>query len=101
MHIFYPQKISLFEFLHESGTVLTPEDKYTIAINIAKAMEMLHLRHNPKAHTHLTTKNIMLNPSDLHVYIADYSLRQLKKFAKLFHKYSNLTAWAAPEMWQE
>lgn len=91
----------MFEFLHESGTVLTPEDKYTIAINIAKAMEMLHLRHNPKAHTHLTTKNIMLNPSDLHVYIADYSLRQLKKFAKLFHKYSNLTAWAAPEMWQE
>lgn len=31
MHIFYPQKISLYEYLHESGLVLTADDKYTIA----------------------------------------------------------------------
>jgi serine/threonine protein kinase len=82
MHIFYPQKISLYEYLHESGTQLSPEDKYTIAKNIAHALSLLHSRHNPPAHTHLTSKNIMLNPSDHHVYITDYSLRSLKNFAK-------------------
>ena len=41
----------------------------------------------------------MLNPSDHHVYITDYSLHTLKKFARINNKYSNLSAWSAPEMW--
>ena len=89
MHIFYPQKISLFEYLHLSGTHLSPEDKYTIAKNIACALYLLHSSHSPPAHTHLTSKNIMLNPSDHHIYITDYSLRSLKKFARVFNKYNN------------
>ncbi len=43
----------------------------------------------------------MLNPSDLHIQIADYSLRSLTKFAKLFRKYHNLNAWTAPELWND
>ena len=27
MHIFFPQKISLFEYLHESGVQMSAEDK--------------------------------------------------------------------------
>jgi len=101
MHIFYPQKISLFEYIHLSGTHLSPEDKYTIAKNIAYALSLLHSCHNPPAHSHLTSKNIMLNPSDHHVYITDYSLRSLKKFAKVHNKYNNLSAWSSPEMWTD
>lgn len=67
MHIFYPQKVSLYEYLHESGARLTADDKYQICLNLAKAMESLHRSHLPPAHLHLSTKNIMLNPSDLHV----------------------------------
>lgn len=87
MHIFFPQKISLFEYLHESGITMSAEDKRTIATNIARAMASLHSLHMPPAHTHLCSKNIMLNPSDMHIYVADYNLKSLKKFAKLFAKY--------------
>lgn len=31
MHIFFPQKISLYEYLHESGVTMSREDKSTIA----------------------------------------------------------------------
>lgn len=67
MHIFYPQKVSLFEYLHESGARLSAEDKYQICVNLAKAMDSLHSKHTPPAHTHLSSKNVMLNPSDLHI----------------------------------
>jgi hypothetical protein len=39
----------------------------------------------------------MLNPSDLKIYVTDYNLKSLKKFAKFFNKYHNLSAWSAPE----
>lgn len=61
-------------------------------------MSQLHQMHSPPAHTHLCSKNIMLNPSDLHIYVADYNLKSLKKFAKLFAKYQNLSAWTAQEV---
>ena len=38
MHIFMPQKISLYEYLHESGIMMSADDKFTIARNIATAM---------------------------------------------------------------
>ena len=31
MHIIMPQKISLFEYLHESGVQMGADDKFTIA----------------------------------------------------------------------
>lgn len=31
MHIFFPQKISLYEYLHESGVTMSADDKSTIA----------------------------------------------------------------------
>ena len=61
-------------------------------------MNSLHQSHVPPAHTHLCSKNIMLNPSDLHIFIADYNLKSLKKFAKLFAKYQNSSAWTACEV---
>ena len=68
------------------------------ARNIARAMATLHQLHSPPAHTHLCSKNIMLNPSDMHIYVADYNLKSLKKFAKLFAKYKNDNAWTACEI---
>mmetsp|Transcript_25732 Transcript_25732/g.34380 ORF Transcript_25732/g.34380 Transcript_25732/m.34380 type:complete len:113 (+) Transcript_25732:1578-1916(+) len=97
MHIFFPQKISLYEYLHESGVTMSREDKSAIAKNIARAMATLHNMHSPPAHTHLCSKNVMVNPSDMHIYVADYNLKSLKKFAKLFAKYQNATAWTACE----
>ena len=32
MHIFFPQKISLYEYLHQSGVRIDQEDKKTIAM---------------------------------------------------------------------
>ena len=40
----------------------------------------------------------MVNPSDLSIQISDYNFKALKKFAKLFSKYSNISAWTAPEI---
>lgn len=61
-------------------------------------MTSLHYLHVPPAHTHLCSKNIMLNPSDMQIYVADYNLKSLKKFAKLFAKYQNASAWTACEI---
>jgi serine/threonine protein kinase len=99
MHIMIPQKISLYEYLHESGQVLTSKDKLLIAKHIAKALQQLHSTHKPPAHTHLSSHNIMLNPSDFSVYIADYGLKTLKKFCKVFLKYNSHNVWSAPEVW--
>jgi serine/threonine protein kinase len=41
----------------------------------------------------------MLNPSDFKVFIADYGLKSLKKFCKLFLKYTNHNQWSPPEVW--
>lgn len=101
MHIFYAQKISLHEYLHESGLHLSAEEKFTIAKNIAHGLKSLHENHTPPAHTHLSSKNIMLNPSDLHIHISDYNLKSLKKFAKVCSKYENTNAWSATEIWAD
>ena len=66
-------------------------------------MQELHSREtdNGAAHAHLSSYNIMINPSDFKVYIADYGLHSLKKYCKLFIKYANLNSWSPPEMWGE
>lgn len=43
----------------------------------------------------------MLNPSDFSVYIADYGLKTLKKFCKVFLKYNNHNVWSPPEVWAD
>ena len=45
MHIFQPQKISLYEYLHESGVSLNAEDKLIIAKNLARGFATLHAAH--------------------------------------------------------
>ena len=40
----------------------------------------------------------MVNPSDLNIQVADYNLKTLKKFAKLFTRYNNFSAWTASEI---
>ena len=60
---------------------------------------MLHKSHVPPAHAHLSAFNVTLNPSDLNIFITDYNLKSLNKFAKLFSKYKNVNAWSAPEVW--
>ncbi|CDW81984.1 protein kinase [Stylonychia lemnae] len=101
MHILMPQKISLYEYLHESGQALNSGDKMMIAKSVAKALDQLHSAHKPPAHSHLSSKNILLNPSDFNIYIADYGLKSLKKFCKLFSRYQNHNPWSAPEVWQD
>jgi serine/threonine protein kinase len=64
-------------------------------------MEQLHTTHKPPAHTHLSSKNILLNPSDFHIFIADYNLTSLKKFCKLFLRYQNHNNWSPPEVWAD
>lgn len=60
----------------------------------------LHTGSYAPAHTHLSSFNIMINQSDLHIYIADYNLKSLKKFAKIFNGYQNVNPWSAPEVQQ-
>jgi len=65
-------------------------------------MVILHQDCKPNpAHTHLSTKNILVSPSDFKIFIADYGLRSLKKFCKLFAKYHQHNAWSAPEVWRD
>lgn len=64
-------------------------------------MEVLQATHKPPAHTHLSSKNIMLNPSDFHIYIADYGLKSLSKFCKLFARYQNHNSCSPPEVWAD
>ena len=66
---------------------------------MAKALDQLHSLHKPPAHGHISSRNILLNPSDFHIYIADFGLKSLKKFCKLFLKYQNHNQWSAPEVW--
>ena len=80
MHIFTPQKISLFEYLHNTNVSLSAEDKKQIAVNLARGMHALQSVHQPPAHTHLSSKNVMLNPSDLEIFISDYKILKYLSF---------------------
>ena len=42
-----------------------------------------------------------MNPSDFQIFLADYGLKSLKKFCKLFLRYQNHNAWSSPEIWQD
>lgn len=64
-------------------------------------MDALHSVHKPPSHTHLCSRNILLNPSDFSIYIADYGLKSLKKFCKLFAGYANHNYWSCPEIWND
>lgn len=64
-------------------------------------MESLHQNHKPPSHSHLSSRNIFLNPSDFSIYIADYGLKSLQKFCKLFAKYQINNAWSPPEVWTD
>ena len=83
--------------LHESDRPLTAEDKKNIATNLAKAIKKLHRVSHASAHTHLTSKNVLLDPTDLQVYIGDYGMKNLKSACK----YENKTQWTAVEMWNQ
>ena len=64
LYLLMPMKLSLFDFLHHSNVTLTADDKQTIAMNLVRALIMLYKNHKI-AHTHLSSHNIMINPSDL------------------------------------
>lgn len=64
-------------------------------------MDQLHHTYKPPAHSHLSSKNILMNPSDFQIYIADYGLKSLKKFCKLFLRYQSHNAWSCPEIWSD
>jgi serine/threonine protein kinase len=61
---YMPQKLSLFDLLHESDRPISSEEKKTIATSIAKAMKKLHKFNAATAHTHLTSKNVLLDPNN-------------------------------------
>jgi hypothetical protein len=50
--------------LHESDRPISAEEKKTIATNISKAMKKLHKLNNAPAHTHLTSKNVLLDQNN-------------------------------------
>lgn len=64
-------------------------------------MHALQSANQSPAHTHLSSKNVMLNPSDLDIFISDYNMKSMKKFCKLFTKYQNITQWTAVEIWND
>jgi serine/threonine protein kinase len=100
LHLFMYARQTLNHFIHTRDKDLTASDKLRIAKNIATGMDELHMIHSPPAHTHLNSKNIMINPADLSIKIADYGLHSLKKYAASVCKYKNYSAWSAPEMFQ-
>ncbi len=99
MHILFQQKISLYSYLHENSSPIRSDEKLTLARNLAVGLYLLHTQHRPPAHSHLSSRNVMLSPSDLQLLISDYGLCSLKKFCKLFIQYTSVNAWSAPELW--
>lgn len=53
------------------------------------------------SHSHLTSKNIFVNMSDMEVQIGDYGLECLKKYCKYFQYYDMLSNYSAPEIWEQ
>jgi serine/threonine protein kinase len=41
----------------------------------------------------------MINTIDMSVQLADYGLKSLKKYCKLFEQYNSLNSYSAPETW--
>ncbi|TNV83600.1 hypothetical protein FGO68_gene15796 [Halteria grandinella] len=100
LYIVAPQRVSLHTYLFEASQTLSPKEKSTLVLNLARCLSSIHSSQSPAAHGHLTPHNILLNPIDLSICIGDYGLRSLKKYCKLFHGYRNRSEWSAPEVWQ-
>lgn len=105
LQIYMPQKISLFNILHSGNyQPLQSIEKLLIAKKVAKTLYQIHnlnMGDGMKfAHSHLSSKNIFVNIRDMEVQIGDFGLSTLKKFCKLFHDYSMLSHWSAPEVWE-
>ena len=110
LQIYFPQKVSLYTILHSGNyQPLKSIEKQILAQKIARGLFTI-LKQSARgqqqlgdfAHSHLTSKNIFVNVSDMDVQIGDYGLFTLKKFCKLFNGYSNmLSKWSAPEIWEK
>ena len=50
-----------------------------------------------KVHGHLTSHNIVINSND-RVFITDFGMGKIKKYAGIVCGYSNKTAWSSPEV---
>lgn len=59
----------------------------------------LHMSDPPVVHGHLTPFNIFIEGDK--VYLTDLGFDSLRKYASLFHNYSNKTAYTAPELLKE
>ena len=94
LHLFMPKLVSLYQLLH-SGVKLLPHEKIKIASKVAEGMSFLH--RMGKAHTHLSSHNILINV-DMEVKIADYDLFMVKKFASVFLRLNLKNAWSSPEI---
>jgi len=63
------------------------------------AVSELHSSEPSIAHGHITPCNVFLEEST--AYLADFGFDYLRKYASLFHNYSNKSAYTAPELLKE
>ena len=111
LHVYLPERVSLFYLIHQSSQTLTSAHKHQISLKLTKSLLQIHFLHHRQsqnhagqstvAHAHLTSKNVFvdLSKKGLKIQIGDYGMQTLKKFCKIFKQYSMLSKWSAPEIW--
>lgn len=86
---------SLYKLLHIERRNLSFSQKVHYIKQIAGGLS--HMHSLGKVHGHLTSHNIVVNSND-RVFITDFGMGKIKKYAGIVCGYCNKTAWSSPEV---
>jgi hypothetical protein len=86
---------SLFKLMHIEKKTMGFNVKLSYLMQIASGF--CHMHSLGKVHGHLTSHNIVVSHSD-RVFVTDFGMAKIKKYAGIVCGYSNKSAWSSPQV---
>ena len=104
IYLFYPELVSLYDFLHIQNNQLGNLEKLDIAKQIWESIWTLHDTKPIMAHGHLSSRNIFIekivqeNQIWHKIKIGDLGDLSIRQSAKIFLDYDIRNTWSSPEV---
>ena len=104
IYLFYPELMSLYDFLHIQDNKLNNLEKLDIAKQICESICTVHNSKRQIVHGHLSSRNLFIekvvknNEIKHKIKIGDLGDLSIRQSAKIFLDYDIRNTWSSPEV---